>query len=174
MSDALLGSGIKCTTNVHAHDEGLGWSQATTTVEELTKGAARKALTYDIDVLLTVKDCFAMIKDGLDARVAQATGDVCLLLEGHLGVGWGGGTKGGVDETGQRNDAHGHFLVGGKVGGIKLRGSGGRLSGFAPGLVELVTPAQDGARHVLWVPHDSKEPSVCGPLRCIEAQNRTE
>jgi len=41
-------------------------------------------------------------------------------------------------------------------------------------LVELVAPAQDGARHVLWVPHDPKEPSVSGLMRCIEAENQPE
>ena len=62
MGDSLLGSGIKGTANVHANDESLRRGQATTTVKELSKGAARETLTDDIDVLLAIEDGFTVVQ----------------------------------------------------------------------------------------------------------------
>ena len=174
MGNPQLGRRIERSAYVHANDQGLGRGQSTTAVKELSQGATREALTHDIDVLFTIEGRLAMVKDRFDTRVAQAAGDVSLLLKGSLSVCSRRGAQGWVDKARQRNDPHRHCLVRGQIGGVELCGSGGRLSGFAPGLVELVAPAQDGARHVLWVPHDSKEPSVSGLTRCIDPQNQTE
>ena len=120
MANSHLGSSVEGATNVDTNDECLRRSESTPTVEELAKGTAGEALADNEYVTVTVEGDFAMIENRLDAWVTKAGGHQNLMLEGGQGIGFSGGTDGGVDELGKRNDAHRDGLVRRQVGGIEL------------------------------------------------------
>jgi hypothetical protein len=82
MADALLCGCIKSSASVDAHDQGLGWGEPTTAVEELSQRASGQSFGHNKHVALAIERDFTVVKHRLNTRVTQARSNVGLLLKG--------------------------------------------------------------------------------------------
>jgi hypothetical protein len=154
VADALLGSCVKGTAHIDSDYQGLRRGETSASVKEFAQRSAGKALADHKDVPLAVKGDLAVVKYRLDTRVTKAGSDIELLLKGGKGIVRSGGPKSSVNQLTESDDAHGDCFKRREVRCVVLQDSGRGTRGLDPKLIELVSPGQHGAGHVLWLAHD--------------------